>query len=170
VVAGGCFWCVESDFDKVYGVKQTTSGYTGGDLSHPTYENHGGHREAVEVVYNPSEVTLAQLLFAFWRMIDPTDSSGSFCDRGDAYTSAIFAADDQQRQEAETSKQEAQAELGQAIVTPIVDAKAFWPAEDYHQDYHHKNPERYQYYRNACGRDARVQELWGQPFSGQTGR
>ena len=164
--AGGCFWCVESDFDKVPGVIETISGYTGGILPNPTYEQvtagGTGHREAVQIVYDPSRVSYAELLTAFWHSVDPTDGGGQFCDRGQSYQTAIFVADEDERRLAETSKQAAEASLGKAIVTPIEAASPFFPAEDYHQDYYEKSPLRYRYYRYACGRDRRVEELWGE--------
>ncbi len=164
--AGGCFWCVESDFDKVPGVVKTISGYTGGIQPNPTYEQvtagGTGHREAVQIVYDPSRVSYAELLTAFWHSVDPTDGGGQFCDRGQSYQTAIFVADDEERRLAETSKQAAEASLGKTIVTPIEAAGPFFPAEDYHQDFYEKSPLRYSYYRFACGRDQRVKELWGE--------
>jgi peptide-methionine (S)-S-oxide reductase len=165
VFAGGCFWCVEADFDKVPGVLGTVSGYTGGTVENPTYEQvtHGdtGHYEAVEVTYDPDRVGYAQLVDIFWRTVDPTDAGGQFCDRGDSYRTAVFVADAAERQAAEASKAEAAVALGQEIVTPVLEGGAFWPAEEYHQDYYEKNSLRYNYYRWGCGRDARVEELWG---------
>ncbi len=165
VFAGGCFWCVESDFDKVPGVLDTVSGFTGGTVEKPTYKQvtyeDTGHYEAVEVTYDPDKVSYGQLVDIFWRTVDPTDAGGQFCDRGDSYRTAVFAGDQAERQVAEASKAEAAAALGQEIVTPVADAGAFWPAEDYHQDYYEKNPLQYKYYRWRCGRDDRVQELWG---------
>ncbi|HET7409773.1 MAG TPA: peptide-methionine (S)-S-oxide reductase MsrA [Paracoccaceae bacterium] len=171
VFAGGCFWCVEADFDKVPGVLETVSGYTGGTVPEPTYRQVGsggtGHYEAVEITYDPDEVTYEELLHTFWRTVDPTDPGGQFCDRGDSYLTAIFVADEAERAAAEASKAEAGEALGQEIVTPILDRAEFWPAEDYHQDYYLKNPQRYAYYRWGCGRDARVEELWGdEAFAG----
>ena len=165
IFAGGCFWCVEADFDKVPGVLGTESGYTGGHVQNPTYEqvSHGGtgHYESVQVTFDPDKVSYRQLVDIFWRAVDPTDPGGQFCDRGDSYRTAIFVSGEEQRQEAEASKAAAEAALGQKIVTPVVEAGAFWPAEDYHQDYHEKNPLQYKYYRWGCGRDQRVKELWG---------
>jgi peptide-methionine (S)-S-oxide reductase len=165
VFAGGCFWCVEADFDKVPGVLGTVSGFTGGAVESPSYEQvtYGktGHYEAVEVTYDPDRVSYRELVDIFWRTVDPTDAGGQFCDRGESYRTAVFVAGEEQRQAAEASKAEAQAALGQQIVTPIVEAAAFWPAEDYHQDYYEKNPLKYRYYRWGCGRDARLEELWG---------
>jgi peptide-methionine (S)-S-oxide reductase len=165
VFAGGCFWCVESDFDKVPGVLDTVSGFTGGTVENPSYKQvtYGdtGHYEAVEVTYDPDRVGYQQLVDIFWRTVDPTDAGGQFCDRGDSYRTAVFVADDAERGVAETSKAEAEAALGQEIVTPVLEAGAFWPAEEYHQDYYEKNSLQYTYYRWGCGRDQRVEELWG---------
>lgn len=163
--AGGCFWCVEADFDKVPGVVETVSGYTGGTVENPTYHQVSaggtGHYESVLITFDPDEVTYKELLFTFWRSVDPTDAGGQFCDRGDSYRTAVFVAGPEQRAIAEASKAAAEKALGQKIVTQILDRSAFWPAEGYHQDYYHKNPLRYRYYRWGCGRDTRIQELWG---------
>lgn len=165
-VAGGCFWCVESDFDTIPGVVETTSGYTGGTVDDPTYRQvvagGTGHLEAVRITYDPSEVSYEDLLTAFWSSVDPTDPGGQFCDRGESYQTAIFVADDVERQQAEASKEAAAKALGEEIVTPIEDAGPFFVAEDYHQDYYQKNPKRYRYYRWSCGRDQRVKEVWGE--------
>lgn len=159
VFAGGCFWCVESDFEHVDGVIEAVSGYTGGMLRNPTYQNHEGHVEAVRVIYDPTRVTYAQLLHHFWRHHDPLDSGGQFCDRGPSYASAIFVTD-AQRAEAEASKAETDRALGRATVTPIRPLTAFWAAEEYHQDYYRKNPLPYRFYRTRCGRDARIAQVW----------
>lgn len=167
IFAGGCFWCVESDFDNVPGVVRTISGYTGGALMDPTYEQVSaggtGHREAVQIFYDPTQVTYAMLLEIFWRSVDPTDDGGQFCDRGKSYETAIFATSLEQMRLAEDSKRQLQlsAVLDRPIVTPIEAAGSFYPAEDYHQDYYKKNPLRYKFYRYRCGRDARIQKLWG---------
>lgn len=164
IFAGGCFWCVESDFDHVDGVLSTVSGYIGGSTENPTYYDHtqDGHREAVRIEFDPDKVGYDELLAYFFRTVDPTDAGGQFCDRGHSYTTAIYAVDDDQLAAARAASAEAQAALGEKqIVTEIVPAPAFWPAEDYHQDYYQKNPLRYTYYRNACGRDARIEEVWG---------
>ncbi len=165
-LAGGCFWCVESDFDTITGVVETISGYTGGTTDNPTYGDvtagGTGHREAVQITYDPEKVSYEDLLTAFWSSVDPTDADGQFCDRGISYATAIFVADETERALAEASKEEAAKRLGQAIVTPIEEASAFFPAENYHQDYYQKNPIRYQYYRWSCGRNQRVEELWGE--------
>jgi peptide-methionine (S)-S-oxide reductase len=166
VFAGGCFWCVESDFDAIPGVLETISGYTGGHLDNPTYKQVSaggtGHREAVQIVFNPAVVSYEQLLTAFWHSVDPTDAGGQFCDRGESYETAIYVADAAQRELAEASKQAAEAQLGKPVVTPIVDAGPFFPAEDYHQDYYEKSPIRYKYYRWACGRNQKIEEVWGE--------
>jgi len=165
--AGGCFWCVEEAFDKVPGVLSTTSGYIGGSKKHPTYEEVSagvtGHAEAVQVAYDPSKVSYEKLLDVFWHNIDPTVKDRQFCDSGTQYRSSIFVHDDAQRKAAEASKAalEKTKPFKQPIVTPIVDAGEFWPAEDYHQDYHLKNPVRYKYYKTGCGREARLRQLWG---------
>jgi peptide-methionine (S)-S-oxide reductase len=165
--AGGCFWCVESDFDKVPGVVSTTSGYTGGKVANPSYEEVSakvtGHAEAVEVVYDPKRVSYEQLVDYFWHTIDPTTKDSQFCDHGSPYRTAIFVHDAQQLAAARASLAalEKSKPFKQPIVTEIALAGPFYAAEDYHQDYYKKNPLRYKYYRTACGRDARVQQLWG---------
>jgi peptide-methionine (S)-S-oxide reductase len=167
--AGGCFWCVESDFDKVPGVLSTTSGYTGGTLANPTYEQVSakgtGHAEVVRIVFDPAKVSYEQLLEKFWHSIDPTTKDRQFCDAGSPYRSAIFAHDETQLAAARASlvALEKNKPFPQPIVTQIERAGSFYPAEDYHQDYYKKNPVRYQYYRASCGRDARLKELWGSP-------
>jgi peptide-methionine (S)-S-oxide reductase len=166
--AGGCFWCMEPPYDKLDGVLATTSGYAGGDKVDPTYEEVSagdtGHAEVVQVTYDPAKVSYEQLLEVFWRNVDPLDAGGQFCDRGDQYRTAIFVHDEEQRQLAEASKQ-ALVDSGrfeQPIVTEIVAAGPFYPAEDYHQDYYEKNPLRYKFYRWNCGRDQRLAEVWGE--------
>ena len=167
VFAGGCFWCMEPPYDKLPGVKSTTSGYIGGRVADPTYEQVSaggtGHAEAVQVRYDPSQVSYAELLQVFWRNIDPVAVDRQFCDAGDQYRSAIFTVDEQQRRLAEASKRklEASGRFERPIATEIVPATTFYPAEDYHQDYYEKNPIRYKYYRFSCGRDGRLEELWG---------
>ena len=169
IFAGGCFWCMESDFEKVNGVTAVISGYTGGHLNNPGYRDvtrgDTGHYEAVTVHYDPAIVSYADLLTIFWANIDPLDDHGQFCDKGPSYRSAIFTLDDAQHQAALHSHAQAQQTLGQGekITTPIIAATTFYPAEDYHQDYYLKNPLRYKYYRWNCGRDARLDELWGKP-------
>lgn len=160
VFAGGCFWCVESDFEHLDGVIEAVSGYTGGELRNPTYQNHEGHIEAVRVTYDPRRVTYGQLLHHFWRHHDPLDGGGQFCDRGPAYAPAIFVTD-AQRAEAEASLTETQRILGRQVATPIRAATRFWRAEEYHQDYYQRNSVQYRFYRWRCGRDQRVREVWG---------
>jgi peptide-methionine (S)-S-oxide reductase len=163
--AGGCFWCMEPPFDKLDGVVSTTSGYTGGRTADPTYEQvsagRTGHAEAVEVVYNPRKVTYSQLLDVFWRNIDPLTANAQFCDAGSQYRAAIFVHDETQRRLAEESKTAVARRLQKPVVTEIVTASKFWPAEDYHQDYYRKNPVRYGLYRAGCGRDQRLEAIWG---------
>ena len=165
--AGGCFWCVEADFDKVAGVLSTTSGYIGGNVANPTYEQvsakQTGHAEAVEIVYDPAKVSYEQLVEHFWRTIDPTTKDRQFCDAGSPYRTAIFAHDGAQMKVAEASRAalEKAKPFKEPIVSQIVMAGPFYPAEAYHQDYYKKNPLRYKYYRTSCGRDARLAELWG---------
>lgn len=164
IFAGGCFWCVEADFDKVDGVKETVSGYTGGHTENPTYKqvSHGGtgHYEAVRVVYDPAKVDYATLVDYFLRHVDPTDDGGQFCDRGDSYRTAIFVASPQERATAEAAIEKAGETIGAEIVTPVLDASTFTDAEGYHQNYYVKNPQRYNYYRWACGRDERIEKVW----------
>lgn len=167
--AGGCFWCTEADFDKVPGVISTTSGYIGGTEVNPTYKQVSsgktGHIEAVQVRFDPEKTNFTELLAAFWPTIDPLTPNRQFCDDGPQYRSAVFYHDDDQRRQAEASKAEL-AESGrfaQPIVTEILPATAFYPAEEDHQDYYIKNPIRYSYYRSNCGRDARLAEVWGMP-------
>ena len=164
IFAGGCFWCVESDFDHVPGVIGTTSGYIGGTSENPTYQDYvaGGHREAVKIEYDPARVSYATLLGVFWHSVDPTDAGGQFCDRGHAYSTAIYAIGKDELIAAEKSKQDVRKALGTEVVTEILPAPRFWPAEDYHQDYYLKNPIRYKYYRYSCGRDDTVARIWGE--------
>ncbi len=165
--AGGCFWCVEADFDKVPGVISTTSGYTGGKVANPTYEqvsaDRTGHAEAVQIVFDPARVSYEQLVEKFWRTIDPTVRDRQFCDAGTPYRTAIFANSDAQLAAARASLAalEKSKPFKEPIVTPVERAGAFYPAEEYHQDYYKKNPVRYSYYRTSCGRDARLKQLWG---------
>lgn len=183
-VAGGCFWCVEADFERVTGVTEAVSGFMGGAVSNPSYrevvKGGTGHYEVVQITFDPSVVSLDQLYAMFFRSVDPTDAGGQFCDRGDSYRTAIFTSSAAQEGAAAAAKAEAEAALGQTIVTPILAAGAFYPAEAYHQDYYKGTkiiitrfgPKRqasaYKAYREACGRDARVRALWGDaaPFTG----
>lgn len=182
IFAGGCFWCMEPPFDEVEGVVATTSGYTGGQVPNPSYEQvtrgGTGHYEAVKVTYHPAQVSYRELLDIFWRNIDPLDAGGQFCDRGSSYRSAIFYLNDKQRRAAIKSKeavserfsqwaqstespQSAQStESDEPVATELIAATEFYPAEDYHQDYYQKNPLRYKYYRYRCGRDQRLEQLW----------
>ena len=167
IFAGGCFWCMEPPFDELEGVVSTTSGYTDGRTENPTYEQVSsggtGHAEAVQVVYDPAKVSFERLVEVFWRNIDPTDDGGQFCDRGSPYRPALFYHDAAQREVAERSRAALDKDrpFKEAIVTPVVAATTFYPAEEYHQDYYLKNPIRYKYYRNGCGRDRRLKQLWG---------
>ena len=166
VFAGGCFWCTESDFEKVDGVVEVISGYTGGRAANPTYEQVSaggtGHVEAVKVVYDPDRLTYAQLLQVFWRHVDPTDAGGQFVDRGSQYRSVIFYSTDEERSLAEASKQSlaASGRFGKPIATEILRLGEFYPAEEYHQDYYKKNPIRYRYYRGGSGRDQFLDRVW----------
>ena len=183
IVAGGCFWCVESDFESVEGVRSAVSGYTGGKTKNPTYKEvsrgGSGHYEAVKITFDSAVVSRERLLHMFFRSVDPTDAGGQFCDRGDSYRTAIFVSNNAEKALAEQVRTEAQAELGRKIVTPILPKARFYTAEDYHQDYYKgdtlrltrfgpkKQSEAYKRYRAACGRDARVKQLWGSaaPFA-----
>jgi len=159
--AGGCFWCIEKDFEHVVGVKEVESGYQGGEIKNPTYRNHPGYIETVRIDYDPNKINYQQLLKIYFRSIDPTDEGGQFCDRGHAYTSAIFANNKQEEQLAQAAKNEAEQALGKKIATVIRDFAPFYKAENYHQNYYKKNPLRYKYYRFRCGRDKTVKALWG---------
>ena len=163
--AGGCFWCMEPPYDEIDGVVSTISGYIGGSKKNPTYEQvttgTTGHAEAVQIAYDPSKVTYEKLLEVFWRNIDPLTPNAQFCDHGSQYRSAIFYHDETQKKLAEQSKQAVQRRFKQSVVTEIVRATEFYPAEDYHQDYYKKNSIRYKVYRYGCGRDQRLEEVWG---------
>ena len=168
IFAGGCFWCIEADFEKLDGVQEVVSGYTGGseetaDYKSVTYEQTG-HLEAVRVSYDPERVSYSKLVDYFWRHIDPTDDTGQFCDKGHSYLSALYYSNDSEREIAEKSLAELQRNkpFEEDIVTPLLPAKPFYLAEEYHQDYYLKNPIRYGFYRRGCGRDARVNALWGE--------
>ena len=172
VFAGGCFWCEETAFEGVPGVISVTSGYTGGQKKNPTYEEVSaggtGHAESVEVVYDPTKISYGKLIDIFWHNVDPFQANGQFCDHGTQYRSAIFYKDDAQRKVAEESKRrlEQDPRFAGKIVTQIVPASTFYPAEDYHQDYYKKNPVRYHMYRTGCGRDARLKAIWGEAAGG----
>ena len=165
--AGGCFWCMEPPFDNTEGVVSTTSGYTGGTKDGATYEQvvrgGTGHKEAVRVVYDPQKVTYAKLLDVYWRNVDPVDARGQFCDKGEPYKTAIFVSDDEQRRLAVASKAalERSGRFDMPVTVTIEPARSFWAAEDYHQDYYLKNPAKYKFYRWNCGRDARLEQVWG---------
>jgi len=165
--AGGCFWCMEGPFDKLEGVVSTTSGYTGGHTKNPTYKQTStgrtGHTEAVQIVYDPEQISYEILLDVFWHNIDPTTPDQQFCDRGSQYRSEIFYHDDEQKQLAEASKTalDKNKPFREPVVTQVTEASTFYAAEDYHQDYYKKNPIRYRYYRHGCGRDKRLEQLWG---------
>ena len=173
IVAGGCFWCVESDFDKVKGVISTTSGYAGGTMKNPTYRDHEGNQEAVKVEFDPDVISYDKLIAGFLRTIDVTDDGGQFCDRGDSYVSGIWTMDDKQKAAAEKAVKDAEASLGKKIVTPVKPYTTFADAEDYHQNYHTgenrvltrfgwvKQSYAYEQYREGCGRDAQVKSIWG---------
>lgn len=163
--AGGCFWCMEPPYDELEGVISTTSGYTGGQVPNPSYEEVAaggtGHAEAVRIVYDPQQVSYQRLLDVYWRNVDPLDAGGQFCDRGQQYRSAIFVHSPRQRDLAEASRKEIATRFDQPVVTRVVPAGPFYAAEEYHQDYYRKNPLRYKFYRWNCGRDERLEELWG---------
>lgn len=165
--AGGCFWCMEPPFDKLKGVISTTSGYMGGHIDNPTYKQvsrgGSGHAEVMQVIYDPNLISYEKLLKTFWHNVDPTDAGGQFCDRGNQYRTSIFYHNAEQKELAQQSKETLKDDkpFASEIVTPIVAASIFYPAEDYHQDYYQKNPIRYKYYRYSCGRDARLETLWG---------
>ena len=167
VFAGGCFWCLEGPFDALPGVLETQSGYTGGQTPNPTYEQvssgTSGHLEAMRVVYDPEKIGFDKLLDVFWRNIDPTDPGGQFCDRGPQYRSAIFFGDETEEAVALASKARVEEKRGFTVATEILPRTAFFAAEEYHQDYYRKNPLRYHFYRQGCGRDLRLRQLWGAP-------
>jgi len=168
IFAGGCFWCVEADFDKVPGVLRTISGYAGGKAENPTYNQvvsgSTGHTEAVEITFDPSKVSYQKLLDVFWRNHDPLAKDRQFCDTGNQYRPAIFFHGEEQQKLAEETRKAVQAKFAPRVVhTEVAKAEKFYPAEDYHQDYYEKNPVRYKFYRFNCGRDQRLQELWGKP-------
>ncbi|TVP49587.1 MAG: peptide-methionine (S)-S-oxide reductase [Halomonas sp.] len=170
--AGGCFWCMEPPYDRQAGVISTLSGYTGGERENPTYQEIGrgdtGHAQAVEVVYNPEEINYEQLLEIFWLNVDPFAVDQQFCDVGSQYRSAIFYHDEEQRELAEATKAEVEQRFDREVATQIVPASEFWEAEEYHQAYYQKNPLRYRFYRHNCGRDNRLEEIWGEEAGGPT--
>jgi peptide-methionine (S)-S-oxide reductase len=167
VFAGGCFWCMEEAFDKIPGVLATTSGYTGGSVENPTYEQVSGggtgHYEAVQVDYDPAQVSYADLLEAFWHNVDPFDPRGQFCDKGSQYLSAVFVANADERQLAESTKEEVAQRFDMPVTTEILPQQTFYPAEDYHQDFYQTNAARYKFYKFGCGRAQRLEQIWGKP-------
>ncbi len=168
--AGGCFWCMEPPFDVLPGVVSTTSGYIGGRTKNPNYEQVSaggtGHAEAVQIAYDPAKVSYDKLLEVFWRNVDPLDSGGQFCDRGDQYRTAIFYSTEEEKHLAEASKQKVEARLKKTVATEIVPATEYYAAEGYHQDYYKKNAVRYKFYRWNCGRDQRLKAIWGAEAGG----
>ena len=172
VFAGGCFWCLEHDLEELPGVLEATSGYSGGEVERPTYRQVSsettGHQEAVQVRFDPDQISYAELLRSYWRNVDSLDGGGQFCDRGDSYRPVIFTADDAQAQAAQNSAQAAAQELGVAVSALKVEIRPsarFWPAEGYHQNYADRNALKYNFYRFSCGRDRRLEELWGENAS-----
>ena len=169
--AGGCFWCMEKPFDVLDGVVSTTSGYAGGHVENPTYDQvtrgGTGHAEVVQVEYDPSRISYEELLYVYWRNVDPVDGGGQFCDRGASYRPAIFTESDEQEALAEQSHKEIEETLGRSVAVDIRPLNAFYPAEDYHQNYYMTNPVRYRLYRSACGRDRRLENVWGMEAGGE---
>ena len=161
IFAGGCFWCVEDAFDNVDGVSEIVSGYAGGTLPEPTYGRHEGHVEALKVTYDPSKVTYAQLLDHYWHNIDPFDATGQFCDKGPAYRTVVFTSDEEERTLAEKTKKDISTRFNKTVATEVRPTTTFTAAEEYHQDYHNKNPVSYKYYKWGCGRAQRLSEIWG---------
>ncbi len=164
VFAGGCFWCLEHDLEDLPGVSSVESGYTGGDTTNPTYRDHVGHQEAVLLYFDPVKVSYKKLLRSYWRNVDPLDGEGQFCDRGDSYRPVIFTSDESQRNDAIESAEQVSKELNKpirSIKVQIEEAKSFWLAEEYHQNFAENNRFKYKFYRNSCGRDSRLDEIWG---------
>jgi len=165
VFAGGCFWCMEPPYDELDGVNSTTSGYTGGHVANPTYQQvvrgDTGHYESVKITYDPDVISYAELLDVFWHNVDPFDAGGQFCDRGSSYRAAVFYLTPAQQAAVRESKARLEETFGRPVVTQILEADIFYPAEDYHQNYYEKNPVRYKFYRWNCGRDARLETIWG---------
>ena len=165
IFAGGCFWCLEHDLEKINGVISAESGYSGGDLTNPTYQNHIGHQEVVKVIFNSDIISYKNLLDNYWVNIDPFDDDGQFCDRGNSYKPVIFTSNNEQKSEAKESQQNIAKALNiplSQLKVKIIDSKTFWIAEEYHQDYAVKNPLRYNFYRTSCGRDNRLKKVWGE--------
>jgi peptide-methionine (S)-S-oxide reductase len=165
IFAGGCFWCEETAFEGQPGVLSVVSGYAGGTKKNPTYEEVGGgstgHAESVKVTFDPTKTSYAKLLDIYWHNVDPFSGEGQFCDRGHQYRGALFVLDDAQKEAAEASKRSWEKKFGRPIVVEVTHVSEFWPAEEYHQDFYKKDPRRYQSYRAACGRDARLKDVWG---------
>tara|TARA_B100000212_G_scaffold63701_1_gene43750 strand:+ start:2503 stop:3081 length:579 start_codon:yes stop_codon:yes gene_type:complete len=164
IFAGGCFWCLEHDLEKIDGVFSAESGYSGGDLINPTYENHSGHQEAVKISFDSNIISYKELLNQYWLNIDPFDNKGQFCDRGDSYKPVIFTSNQEQERAAKESQKNIAVGLDiplDQLKVEIIDSKSFWIAEDYHQDFADKNPLKYNFYRTSCGRDNRLKKVWG---------
>ena len=165
IFAGGCFWCLEHDLEKINGVVSVESGYSGGDLTNPTYKNHIGHQEVVKVDFDSDIISYKDLLKQYWINIDPFDNKGQFCDRGDSYKPVIFTSNQEQERDAKESQKNISLVLNihlDQLKVDIIDSKAFWLAEDYHQDFAVKNPLKYNFYRTSCGRDNRLKKVWGE--------
>ena len=165
IFAGGCFWCLEHDLEKVDGVLAVESGYSGGDLTNPTYQNHSGHKEVVKVIFNSDIISYKDLLENYWINIDPFDGNGQFCDRGDSYKPVIFTSNEEQKREVKDSQERISLALNiplDQLKVDIIDSKTFWIAEKYHQDYAANNPIKYNFYRTSCGRDNRLKKVWGE--------
>ena len=165
IFAGGCFWCLEHDLEKLHGVVSVESGYSGGDIANPTYENHSGHKEVVKVSFDSNIISYKDILKEYWINIDPFDNQGQFCDRGDSYKPVIFISNEEQERDAKESQRNISVELNiplDQLKVDIIDAKTFWPAENYHQDFAVRNPLKYNFYRTSCGRDNRLKKVWGE--------
>jgi peptide-methionine (S)-S-oxide reductase len=172
VFAGGCFWCMEGPFEALVGVSKVVSGYSGGRTANPTYKEVSnedtGHAEVVQITYDPRKVSYQTLLEIYWRNVDPFDAGGQFCDRGASYRTEVFVTGEEERRLAEASKAAIAQRFGRTVVTPVTSAAPFYEAEEYHQDYHSRNPVRYRYYRGGCGRDARLEKIWGKEARGES--
>jgi len=165
IFAGGCFWCLEHDLEKLHGVVSVESGYSGGDIANPTYENHSGHKEVVKVSFDSNIISYKDILKEYWINIDPFDNQGQFCDRGDSYKPVIFISNEEQERDAKESQRNISVALNiplDQLKVDIIDAKTFWPAENYHQDFAVRNPLKYNFYRTSCGRDNRLKKVWGE--------
>jgi peptide-methionine (S)-S-oxide reductase len=165
IFAGGCFWCLEHDLEKLDGVVSAESGYSGGDLINPTYQDHSGHQEVVKVIFDPDIISYKDLLKQYWINVDPFDNNGQFCDRGDSYKPVIFTSNQEQKRDAKESQETISVGLNiplEQLKVDIVESKVFWLAENYHQDFAVKNPLKYNFYRTSCGRDNRLKKVWGE--------